>query len=181
MYNLQAICDSDMAFTDAFAGWPSSVHDSRVFRNSPIYDHITRAQANFFPEDEYLLADKAYPVKTWLMCPYKENQIVNQNQRRFNTKLSATRSVIERSFALLKGRFRRLKFLDMDIKYIPATVIACCVLHNVCLKESNDDFIHEGMEHERTNESSNNNIFEIRCMRNDEAGLIKRDQICLNL
>lgn len=32
------------------------------------------------------------------------------------------------------GRFRRLKYLDMKkIKLIPS-IIACCVLHNICLK-----------------------------------------------
>ena len=58
---------------------------------------------------------------------------------------SATRSAIERSFALLKGRFRRLKFLDMEVKYIPATILACCVLYNICIDENNKDFLQEGL------------------------------------
>jgi len=46
----------------------------------------------------------------------------------------------QRAFALL---FRRLKYLDMNrIDLIPATVIACCVLHNVCI-DSGDNFLNE--------------------------------------
>ena len=34
---LQVICDADMFFLDCYTGWPGSVHDTRVFRNSPVY------------------------------------------------------------------------------------------------------------------------------------------------
>jgi len=34
---LQATCDSDMKFVDCFVGYPDSVHDARIFRNSDIY------------------------------------------------------------------------------------------------------------------------------------------------
>lgn len=76
-----------------------------------------------------------------------------QAQKNFNTVLSSKRAVIERAFALLKGRFRRLKFLDMNVdEMIPHVIIACTVLHNICLDgiDENDveDFIQEGMEME---------------------------------
>ena len=34
---LQAVCDKDLLFTDCFAGYPGSVGDLRVFRNSDLY------------------------------------------------------------------------------------------------------------------------------------------------
>lgn len=42
---------------------------------------------------------------------------------------------IERSFGLLKGRFRSLlTLLDMErVDLIPKFIIVCCVLHNKCL------------------------------------------------
>ena len=55
----------------------------------------------------------------------------------FNETLSGARSVIERAFGLLKGRFRRLKSLDMsNVERIPHVILACCVLHNICLAKN---------------------------------------------
>ncbi|KAK0138986.1 putative nuclease HARBI1 [Merluccius polli] len=38
--NIQMICDADCLVSNLEAKWPGSVHDSRVFRASPIYEHI---------------------------------------------------------------------------------------------------------------------------------------------
>ena len=35
---LQGLVDSDYLFRDVYVGWPGKVHDSRVFKNSPLYD-----------------------------------------------------------------------------------------------------------------------------------------------
>lgn len=57
----------------------------------------------------------------------------------FNGHLSKARQVIERSFALLLGRFWRLKYLDMNrTSLIPYTIVAACVLHNLCLLDDDD-------------------------------------------
>jgi len=75
-----------------------------------------------------------------------------QAQKRFNDILSKVRQVIERAFALLKGRFRRLKYLDMNrMDVIPFVIIACTVLHNICLEgldEDIEEYILEGWENE---------------------------------
>ena len=51
--------------------------------------------------------------------------------------MAATLKVIValwRAFSLLKGRFRRLKYLDMlRIQDIPTVIFATCTLHNVWL------------------------------------------------
>lgn len=67
--------------------------------------------------------------------------------------MSKTRQVIERAFALLKGRFRRLKHLHMDLIHeIPNAILACCVLHNLCLQGFHEnerdieEYITEGEE-----------------------------------
>jgi DDE superfamily endonuclease len=131
---LQAICDHKLLFLDCFAGYPSSVHDRRVFRNSDIFQDIEQDVTSFFPSGEKILGDMAYPVKNWLMVPYVNRGQLTQEKQYFNTKLSAARQTVERSFALLFGRFRRLKHVHMHrIEAIPAFIIACCVLHNICL------------------------------------------------
>lgn len=49
------------------------------------------------------------------MFKYIHFMIPFQAQKKFNTVLSSKHSVIERAFTVLKDRFRRLKFLDMNV------------------------------------------------------------------
>ncbi|XP_071576918.1 putative nuclease HARBI1 [Temnothorax nylanderi] len=147
---LQAICDANLKFTDCYTGYPSSVHDARIFRNSDIYHSIRQNPEKYFPHDEFILADKAYPTLKWCITPYMNRGNLRKQQEKFNTLLSQTRQTIERAFALLFGRFRRLKYLDMNgIDLIPGTILACCVLHNVCLDFGDDlirEYVQEGMD-----------------------------------
>ena len=41
--NVQATCNNQYIFTSVDCGWPGSVHDNRIFKNSDIYTVITRA------------------------------------------------------------------------------------------------------------------------------------------
>jgi len=147
---LQGICDASMKFIDCFAGYPSSVSDVRIFRNSDIYIDVMSNPNRYFPENQILLGDKAYPVLQWLIPPYIDRGNLNAVHRRFNEALAKSRQVIERAFALLKGRFRRLKYLDMNrTDLIPATILAACVIHNMCIDHEDtniEEYINEGIE-----------------------------------
>ena len=46
---LQACCDHEMFFTNCYCGWPGSVHDSRVLRNSDIFDSASTGMTTSFP------------------------------------------------------------------------------------------------------------------------------------
>lgn len=105
---LQAICTPSLKYIDCFAGYPSSVSDIRILRNSDIYALIRANPQTYFPNGEFLLGDKAYPVLSWLIPPYINRGNITEVQKQFNKTLASTRQVIERSFALLKGRFRIL-------------------------------------------------------------------------
>ena len=50
----QAVTDHRRRFTDYELGWPGSVHDSTVFKQSDIWMH----RGAYFEDDEYLLVDK---------------------------------------------------------------------------------------------------------------------------
>ena len=103
---LQAVCDSNLSFTHIMAGWPGRVHDSRVLRNPDIWHQLGPS----LPAGYQLLGDGAYPLKTWLLTPYRDNGHLSAEKTCFNKKLSAKRQIIERAFGHLKGRFPRLKF-----------------------------------------------------------------------
>lgn len=182
---LQAICTYDLKFTDCFAGYPSSVNDLRIFRNSTIYKSFLTRPETFFPNDEFIIGDKAYPLRRWCITPYINRGDLTLKQRHFNTTLARVRQAIERTFALLKGRFRRLKYLDMSrTDLIPATILACCVLHNLCLNNSDreiDNYILEGMVENDEQNVANEEIFADAADFENEAGTLRRDRITLAL
>ncbi|KMQ88466.1 nuclease harbi1 [Lasius niger] len=176
---LQAVCDTDLVFTDCFVGFSGAVADIRVFRNSDLWREVLQDRQAYFPEEEYIIGDKAYPVLSWCIPPFINRGNLTRAQHIFNVALSEMRQVIERSFALLKGRFRRLKYLDMSrIDLISYVILACCVLHNIyiigCEHEDNEDFINEGREQHLNNLRKQPIVEQIN---NEPDGMMKRDYL----
>jgi len=62
-----------MRFIDCFAGYPGSVGDLRIFRNSDLWHTVHRNKNDFFPNGEYIIGDRAYPVLGWCLSPYRDN------------------------------------------------------------------------------------------------------------
>ena len=90
--HLQAVVDHRGLFTFYDIGYPASVHDAKVFRNSKLY----LCKDQLFEEQDYLLADSAYPISTTVIPTFK-NPLRNR-QRQFNRKHSKSRIVIEQAF-----------------------------------------------------------------------------------
>ncbi|KAF2901197.1 hypothetical protein ILUMI_04988 [Ignelater luminosus] len=115
----------------------------KVFRQSPLYHQLVSVPP-LISAGQHLLADAAYPLMTNFLKPYRDNGHLSQKQIKFNQTLSAQRSVIERTFGLLKGRWRRLKYLDMSLAdKIPEVILSACILHNFILKRGDDDDVIE--------------------------------------
>ncbi|KAG1693348.1 Protein ALP1-like [Nymphon striatum] len=76
---LQAVVDCDCKFLDVCLGWPGKAHDSRVFKNSKIYqagitgklfpDHMKKTISGV-EEPIVLIGDPAYPLLPLLMKPF---------------------------------------------------------------------------------------------------------------
>lgn len=115
-----------------YAGQVGSVHDNRVFRLSNIESMCTEAN---FSNNSHLLGDAAYSISKYVMVPFRDNGHLSERQINFNKRLSTVRMMIERAIGLLKCRFRSildiLPMLRTDL--IPKYIIACCILHNICL------------------------------------------------
>lgn len=60
---VQAVCDENLLVRDIYVGEAGSLHDSRIFRRSPLCRGILYNQ-NLFSPDEHLVADSAYPLQT---------------------------------------------------------------------------------------------------------------------
>ena len=155
---VQAVADGEKRFLDVAAGFPGSMHDSRVLRNSSLYRRIRNNELLLGPAvrvggreiKPLLLGDSAYPLSTWLLKPYHEGTN-DPKEINFNKELSRARVSVECAFGILKGRWRILqKRLDSGIAFANHIIIACCILHNFCIEagdlwdedgdESEDDF-----------------------------------------
>jgi DDE superfamily endonuclease len=121
----QGIVNDKGIFTNFDIGWPGSVHDARVFRNSSFYKNYS----HFIQGDDYLLGDSAYPISSFLIPPFKDPS--TRKHKEFNRFHSHHRVVVENAFGRLKARFRMLR--DLDIKTVKMGVLfTCCaiILHN---------------------------------------------------
>ncbi|WAR17873.1 HARB1-like protein [Mya arenaria] len=152
--NVQAVADADMRFTDVVCRWPGASHDAMVFDNCALKEHLEATNIG------HLLGDSGYPLKPFLMTPYLHPG--SPAEERFNKAHKRGRVVVERSFGVLKARFRCLSKSGGCLPFAPeksANIILCCFkLHNLCLERGlplpdissdNDDsqtpgeFIHE--------------------------------------
>jgi len=143
---LQAVCDHKARFTDIFIGMPGRMHDARVFRQSELFARLNRAENPILPPNMHLIGDSAYPLMINLMTPFRDNSHLTREQSTYNVKLSSIRSIIERTFGLLKGKFRRLKYLDIATPALGNTIIiiaAACVIHNFLIDRNEIDFEYE--------------------------------------
>ncbi|KAJ4946082.1 hypothetical protein JOQ06_023757 [Pogonophryne albipinna] len=104
---LQAVCDGK----GFFVGYPGSVHDTRVLKNSAIYK-----QALYPPSGFFLLGDGGYPcmeVPVAIITPYRE-PLQGRVQSRFNQHHARARSIVERAFGMMKTRWRLLFFKALE-------------------------------------------------------------------
>ena len=151
--NLQGIVDANLKFIHATVGYPGSIHDARVLRLSGLYYLAENEKILCGPTRNIngteigplLAGDSSYPLTTWLVKPHPDRSRLTSERRKFNTKLSTLRCVIERAFGMLKARWRIvLKKAEQKTNTLKKTVFAACVLHNICIawgdpEDSSDD------------------------------------------
>lgn len=147
---MQAICDATGRFLDIFVGFPGSVHNARVLRNSPVFSQALYPPAGFF-----LLADSGYPClenPITIITPYKL-PLQGRVQECYNLHHSKTLSVVEHAFGMMKARWRATLFKAMEVSptFAPDVVACCAFLHNLCLRTNDalemEEDINEHEEH----------------------------------
>ena len=143
---------------DVAAGFPGSMHDAQVLRNSIIYEKaehgeilaagpIHRVGGNEI--QPYLVGDSAYPLSPWLQKPFPEGTR-EPDEIQFNQELSSVRVQVECAFGILKSRWRILMGMEESkVQLISKIILACAVLHNFCIlhgdewKENDENNDHD--------------------------------------
>lgn len=140
---IQGIVDCSLKCIHVTVGYPGSIHDARVLRLSGLYDMAQNEQIisgltrgiNGVEIGPLLTGDSACPLTSWLMKPYPDRGRLTPEQRKFNKKFNALRCVVERAFGMLKSRWRKvMKKIDQKTSMLTKTVVASCVLHNICIE-----------------------------------------------
>lgn len=157
-------------------GHPGSVHDQRIFRQSEVATYLNDDEK--FPSDSHLVGDSAYVLHEHLLVPFKDNGHLSAAQKYYNFCQSSAQVVVEKCFALLKGRLRSLMYclpmtrVDLMAEYI----VACCVIHNICILNrdeliiipisATDNPMQDHHINQRQANSSNNGIYKRNMIMN---------------
>lgn len=162
--------DHTLKIINCYTGWPGCVHDARVLRNSGLYHKAENG--DMFLQNHFILGDNAYPLRNWLITPFKKLGNLTRQQLKFNKRLSSVRQNVERAFGHIKGRFRRLRDVPLyDHKDICTMIYAACILHNLCV-QYNDD-VDGYIEHvDGVHQNQFPNIYQ-----NGHAGIVRRLQL----
>ncbi|KAH8027318.1 hypothetical protein HPB51_004630 [Rhipicephalus microplus] len=85
---LQGVCDNKKRFLDASTGYPSKIHDARIFRRSRISSVLPQLCSSKY----HIVGDAAYPFREYLMTPIRDYGNLDSIKKTFNARLSGTRT-----------------------------------------------------------------------------------------
>jgi len=110
----------------------SSAMESNVLHIPP--DHKLPGCDIYTPQ--VIVADDAFPLKTFLMKPYSSRNLTQQ-QRIYNYRLSRARRVVENAFGIMCSRFRVFaQPIALTPNKVQVIVLAACCLHNFLLRNA---------------------------------------------
>ena len=136
---LMAVCDANYRFLLFDFGQYGSNNNSGVSLNSKMGEQLERNEFHipsasslhgraFDPFPYFLVGNKIFPLKTYLMRPYPESGL---SEAVCNYRQSKARYIIENSFRILSAR-RRIFFtvIHGSVENIEKSVLACLDLNN---------------------------------------------------
>ncbi|XP_050364687.1 protein ALP1-like [Argentina anserina] len=137
---LEVVADHKKIFWDVCVKAPGGTDDAAHFRESLLYNRLTSGDIVWdkvinvrdHPVRPYVVGDWCYPLLSFLLTPFSPNGMGTPAQNLFDGMLMKGRSVVVEAIGLLKGRWKILQDLNVGINHVPQTIVACCVLHNLC-------------------------------------------------
>ena len=94
---------------------------------------------DFNPLPYFLVGDKIFQLKTWLMRPYPGK--LAEQERLFNYHLSRARRVFENCFSILAARWRIFSTpIEESVVNAERYTLACIALHNYLHQTNNQSY-----------------------------------------
>lgn len=127
---VQAVVDADGTFTDVCIGFPGSLSDAAVLKQSALQ---TRFEAGLRGDGKFrLVGSTSYPLTDWMLVPYRY-QNLTWAQHSFNERVAAVQAAARGAFRRLKARWCCLQRRnEPKLPDLHNMIGACCVLHNLC-------------------------------------------------
>ncbi|KAM7365277.1 hypothetical protein PAMP_016220 [Pampus punctatissimus] len=130
----QLVCNARGLLLSAETHWPGGLRDIDVLERSALYKQLQET------EEGWLLGDRRYPLRKWLMTPVDCPESPAEFQ--YNLAHTATHEIVDRTFRAIQTRFRCLDGTKGYLQYSPerssSILLACCVLHNASLQSGLD-------------------------------------------
>ncbi|XP_018115317.1 putative nuclease HARBI1 [Xenopus laevis] len=125
--SVQVVCDYKMQILSVCSGFPGSCHDSFILQQSALREKFVSGNM----PDGWLVGDAGYGCQPWMLTPLLNPE--NQPEMQYNLAHRKTRGVIERTFGVLKSRFRCLDKSGGWLLYDPNSSVA--TIHELELKK----------------------------------------------
>jgi hypothetical protein len=171
--NVQATCNANEVFTSVDARWPGSVHDSRIFRNSDIYQVLKSTQAY----GHYLIGDSGYGIAPWLLTPFPSHT-TSPSERNYNKIYAKDRVIIERCFGMLKRRFPMMGYvIRVKLSNVSSLIVAAFVLHNIAKFLKDEDFEDEPQPNQDSDSDEEQDLMERSASQIRAQGQRKRREV----
>ncbi|XP_019169499.1 PREDICTED: putative nuclease HARBI1 [Ipomoea nil] len=137
---LQVVADHKKVFWDVCVKAPGGFDDATHFRDSLLYNRLISGDIVWDKAINirgqhvrpYLVGDWGFPLLSFLLTPFSWNRTGGPAQNAFDEAVAKARKSAEEAIVLLKGRWKILQDLNVDLSHAPQTIVACCVLHNLC-------------------------------------------------
>ncbi|CAH1973541.1 unnamed protein product [Acanthoscelides obtectus] len=140
---LQGIAGPDYRFIAIEVGAYGKESDGGIFSNSRLSKRLENGSLNATSERQLpgtnvflshaLIADEAYPLKTYLRRPYPERSL-GPEEEYYNRRLSLARQVVECAFGIMTSKWRLLtKRIKVHLQKADIIIQCICLLHNIVI------------------------------------------------
>lgn len=139
---LLALVDANYKFISVDIGSYGKNSDGGILTNSSLGRGLENGTLNIpesspLPETNILapyviLGDEAFALKTYMMRPYPRSNVLDDEKRIFNYRLSRGRRLVECAFGILSQTFRvYCRRLKADPQNATSIILTTCILHNI--------------------------------------------------
>jgi hypothetical protein len=138
------ICDHKRRIRHYLAGFPGSVHDNRIWKETKLY----KLPDQYFSHREYCVGDSAFENDKFMVSAFKKpkDRVIPEKHVKFNEKLAKMRIISEHCIGILKGRFPWLRSIRLTVtdnkrslKKILQMLEATIILHNMLIEIGEED------------------------------------------